>query len=198
MALWVASPALFSGRTTAFPPAAAYVSGGLAVAVLVLFVLRPVAFLKSARFAFKVLPAGLREKAGRFTESALEAFAALKDPKAVAAVAVLSLGLLVFQLLTMLFLARALRLDVPVGAALFVLLVRGLGDIPPGAPGRIGIFEYTVIVPLAAFGIAQTPALSYAVMLHLVTQVPKIIIGGAFVGVRGLPRSVGAPGVGME
>jgi len=192
MALWVASPALFSGRTTAFPPAAAYVSGGLAVAVLVLFVLRPVAFLKSARFAFKVLPAGLREKAGRFTESALGAFAALKDPKAVAAVAVLSLGLLVFQLLTMLFLARALRLDVPVGAALFVLLVRQVANLPPAAPGRIGIFEVSVIVALAAFGIARTPALSYAVMLHLVAQVPKIIIGGAFVGLHGLPKEKGS------
>jgi len=188
MAFWLASPAFFAGRTAAFPPAVAYVAGGLAVAGLVLFVLWPVAFLKSARFAFKVLPASLREKASRFTESALEAFAALKDPKAVAAVAALSMGLLVFQVLTMLFLARALRLGVPLGAALFVLLVRGLGDIPPGVPGRIGIFEYTVIVPLAAFGIAQTPALSYAVMLHLVTQVPKIIIGGAFVGVRGLPK----------
>jgi hypothetical protein len=188
MALWVASPALFSGRTTAFPPAAAYVSGGLAVAVLVLFVLRPLAFLKGARFAFKVLPAGLRGKAGRFMESALEAFAALKDLKAVAAVAAWSLGLLVFQVQTLLFLARAFRLDVPFGAALFVMLVRQVGNLPPAAPGRIGIFEYTVIVALAAFGIARTPALSYAVMLHLVAQVPKIILGGAFVGFKGLPR----------
>lgn len=182
MAFWLASPAFFAGRTAAFPSAVAYVSAGLAVASLVLFVLRPMAFLRGARFVFKVLPSGLRDKAGRFTESALEAFAALKDPKAVAAVAALSMGLLVFQVLTMLFLARALRLDVSLGAALFVLLVRGLGDIPPAAPGRIGLFEYTVIVPLAAFGIAQTPALCYAVMLHLVTQVPKIIIGGIFLG----------------
>jgi len=159
MVLWVASPALFAGRATFFPPAAAYVSGGLAIAVLVLFVLRPIAFLKGASLAFKVLPAGLREKAERFTESGIEAFAGLKDPKAV------------------------------VGAALFVLLVRQLGEIPPAAPGKIGIFEYTVIVALAAFGIARTPALSYAVMLHLVAQVPKIILGGAFVGIQGIPRA---------
>jgi hypothetical protein len=196
MALWVASPAFFAGRTTAFPPEAAYVSGGLAVVVLVLFVLRPMAFLKSARFAFKVLPAGLREKAGRFTESALEAFGALKEPKAVAAVTALSLGLLVFQVMTMLFLARAFRLDVPFVAALFVLLVRQVGNLPPAAPGRIGIFEYTVIVGLAAFGVARMPALSYAVMLHLVAQVPKIILGGVFVGLHRLPRAIGAPGGG--
>jgi glycosyltransferase 2 family protein len=198
MAFWLASPAFFAGQTDAFPSAVAYVSVGLAVAGLVLFVLRPVPFLRGARFVFKILPARVRDKACRFTENALEAFAALKDPKALAAVGALSLGLLAFQVLTMLLLARALRLGVPLGAALFVLLVRGLGDIPPAAPGRIGIFEYTVIVPLAAFGIAQTPALSYAVMLHLVTQVPKIIIGGAFVGVRGLPRAFGAPGAGVE
>ena len=187
MALWVASPAFFSGRTTAFPPAAAYVSGGLAIAGLLLFVLRPVAFLKSARFAFQVLPSGLREKAGRFTESALEAFAALKNPKAMFAVAVWSLGLLVFQILTMWFLARALRMDIPFGAALFVLLMRQVSNLPPAAPGRIGIFEYSIIVALSAFGIARTPALSFAVMLHIVGQVPKIILGGVFVGLHGLP-----------
>jgi uncharacterized protein (TIRG00374 family) len=189
MALWVASPALFAGRTAAFPPAAAYVSGGLAIAVLVLFVLRPVAFLKGSRFAFKVLPAGLREKARRFTESGIEAFAGLKDPKAVVTVAALSLGILVFRVLTLVLVGRAFRLEVSLGAALFVLLVRQVGDIPPAAPGRIGIFEYTVIVALAAFGIARTPALSYAVMLHLVAQVPKIILGGAFVGIKGLPHA---------
>lgn len=122
-------------------------------------------------------------------ESALEAFAGLKDPKAVVAVAALSLGILVFQVLTLLFLARAFRLEVTLGAALFVLLVRQVGNLPPAAPGRIGIFEYTVIVALAAFGMARTPALSYAVMLHVVAQVPKIILGGAFVGIRGLPRA---------
>jgi uncharacterized protein (TIRG00374 family) len=198
MALWLASPALFSGRATAFPPAAAWASGGLAVAALVLFVLRPAAFLNAARFAFKVLPAGLREKAGRFTESALEAFAALKDPKALAAVAALSIGTLAFQVATALLLARAFRLDLSIGAALFILLVRQLGNIPPAAPGRVGLYEISVIIALAAFGIARTPALCYAVMLHIVAHVPKIIIGGAFVGVRGLPRAFGAPRTDME
>lgn len=181
MALWLASPALFAGRATAFPPAAAWASGGLAVAALVLFVLRPTAFLNAARVAFKILPAGLRAKASRFTESALEAFAALKDPKALAAVAALSLGILAFQVATALLLARAFRLDLSVGAALFIMLVGQLVNIPPAAPGRVGLFELSVIVALAAFGIARTPALSYAVMLHLVTQVPKLILGGIFV-----------------
>jgi len=189
MALWVASPALFAGRATSFPPAAAYVSGGLAIGVLVLFVLRPDAFLKVASLAFKVLPPGLREKAERFTESGIEAFAGFKNTKAAVAVALLSLGILVFRVLPLVFVARALRLELTVGAALFVLLVRQLGEIPPAAPGKIGIFEYTVIVALAAFGVARTPALSYAVMLHLVSQVPKIILGGAFVGLRGIPRA---------
>ena len=85
-----------------------------------------------------------------------------------------------------------------VGAALFIMLVRQLGNIPPAAPGRVGLFEISVIVALAAFGVARTPALCYAVMLHLVTQVPKIIIGGAFVGIRGLPRVFRTPGAGME
>jgi hypothetical protein len=189
MALWLASPALFAGRATAFPPTVAWASGGLAVAALVLFVLRPAAFLGAARFAFKVLPAGLREKAGRFTKSALEAFVTLKEPKALAAVTGLSLGILAFQVATVLLLARAFRLDLSVGAALFLMIVRGVGNLPPGAPGRVGLFELSVIVALAAFGIARTPALSYAVMLHLVTQVPKLVLGGIFLGGSGGVRS---------
>ena len=191
MAVWVASPALFAGRPAAIPPAIAFVSGGLAVAVLAAVVLRPAACLRAARFALRLLPGGLREKADRFTACALEAFAALRDPKAAAAVVGLSLGLLALQVLTMLILARAMGMDVPVTAALFVLLIRGLGDLPPAAPGRIGLFEYSVIVPLSVFGIARTPALGYAVMLHLVTQVPKVLLGGAFLGFRGRPRETG-------
>jgi uncharacterized protein (TIRG00374 family) len=191
MALSLASPAIFAGRAIAFPPVAAWASGGLAVAALVLFVLRPAAFLNAARIAFKVLPAGLREKASRFTESALEAFAALKDPKALAAVTILSLGILAFQVATTMLLARAFRLDLSIGAALFIMLARGLGDIPPAAPGRIGLFEISVILALAVFGIAHTPALSFAVMLHLVVQVPKLILGGIFLGGSGGVRPFG-------
>jgi len=56
------------------------------------------------------------------------------------------------------------------------------GALPPSVPGRIGIFEYAVILALSAFGIAKNDALSYALMLHVVAYLPKILIGFFFFG----------------
>jgi len=57
-----------------------------------------------------------------------------------------------------------------------------VGMAPPSVPGKIGIFEYAVILTLSTFNIDKSLALSYALMLHLVAYLPKIILGFIYMG----------------
>jgi uncharacterized membrane protein YbhN (UPF0104 family) len=47
-------------------------------------------------------------------------------------------------------------------------------------PGKIGIFEYMVILGLSLFTIDKADAMGYALMLHVVSYLPKIILGFIF------------------
>jgi uncharacterized protein (TIRG00374 family) len=78
-----------------------------------------------------------------------------------------------------LFFAFALPLGLSV--AVLINVAVGLVTTPPTAPGELGIFEAAVFFVLAQVG--QTDALgtavivSYAIVFHLCTLLPKIILG---------------------
>jgi len=61
-----------------------------------------------------------------------------------------------------------------------LLLIVQAGNAPPSVPGKIGIFEYMVILGLSFFGIEKADAMGYALMLHVVSYLPKIILGFIF------------------
>jgi len=60
-----------------------------------------------------------------------------------------------------------------------LLAVTIAGTILPTSPLQLGVFHYLCIITLSLFGVAQGPALGYAVLLHLVVYLP-IVIGGFF------------------
>ena len=82
---------------------------------------------------------------------------------------------------------RAFHLDLSFGAALFTTFARSIANIPPAAPGRIGIFEVSIIAALAAFGIPRSEALGLAIVLHLVAHIPRIVLGAIFLSVEPVP-----------
>lgn len=64
-------------------------------------------------------------------------------------------------------------------AALFLLVVLQLGIAVPSSPGRIGVFHYLCVQALAVFGVGGATALSYAVILHLISVIVPMAIGAA-------------------
>jgi len=62
--------------------------------------------------------------------------------------------------------AQALRLDAPVTAMAFAVVVTTLGMLVPSSPGYIGVFHYLVTVALAPFGIPKDLAFSFALIWH--------------------------------
>jgi uncharacterized protein (TIRG00374 family) len=85
------------------------------------------------------------------------------------------------MILTNYFLFLAFGLDLSVWVALFLILALQVGSLPPSSPGKVGVFEYTVILALAVFAVPKSEALSYGLMLHAVSYLPKILFGLVFV-----------------
>ena len=89
-------------------------------------------------------------------------------------------------------LLRAIGQQLSVLAALFLLAVLQLGVAVPSSPGRIGVYHYLCIQALAVFGVADAPALSYAIALHLISVVLPMALGAVLawqLGVSLHPRA---------
>jgi hypothetical protein len=44
-------------------------------------------------------------------------------------------------------------------------------------PAQLGVFEYGAVLSLAAGGVAPEPALAFALVLHLLVQLPPATLG---------------------
>jgi uncharacterized membrane protein YbhN (UPF0104 family) len=52
-----------------------------------------------------------------------------------------------------------------------------IGSAVPSSPGRIGVFQYLVILTLSFLVVDKNVALGYSVLLYLVIYVPNALIG---------------------
>jgi len=183
LTLWLCMPSFFAfskGQGISF---LVFMLGGVAILLLAVFVFRPGPFINLTRWITKVLPERFREKVYLQIDNLSEAFVLLQKPMVFLAIAAITFALILNMFLTNLFMFQAFHFKLPLWAGLFLILVRQTGDLPPAMPGRIGIFEYTVILALAAFSVERSAALSFGIMLHIVAYVPKIILGSIY-GVR--------------
>jgi len=83
----------------------------------------------------------------------------------------------------------ALDIHLPWTASLLVLMVLQAGISIPSVPGKIGIFEYSCVLALGVYGIAQAPALSYGILLHAIVLAPSTLLGLVFFWMLGLSAS---------
>jgi glycosyltransferase 2 family protein len=190
----IAGPWIFGLGHGFVPPAVLYVMASLSVSALVVLVFWPQAALGAAKAASRLLPARFRARVNAFVGHAADAFAPLRSPKTAALITAHTVLLLLLPLLAMWVSFKAFGLDVPVGAGLFVFFVRMVGNLPPAAPGRIGLYEVTLIYALAAYGVPRSQSLGLALVLHVVTYGPKIALGLFYLAKRPVPLFKAAPG----
>jgi uncharacterized protein (TIRG00374 family) len=62
-------------------------------------------------------------------------------------------------------------------AGLFVVIGVGLAMILPASPASLGVFEAAVVVTLGAYGISDSRAVPYALVLHAVNFFPYVLVG---------------------
>jgi uncharacterized protein (TIRG00374 family) len=126
------------------------------------------------------LPGKLKQRVVNFLERGMEAFSQLKDFRTTLTLVLFTALIIVLATLTNFLLFQAFGFQLSFFGAMVLLLVILVGSTPPSVPGKIGIFEYTVILGLSMFDIGKADAIGYAVVLHVVSYLPKIILGFVF------------------
>lgn len=179
--LWISVPALFAMQKEVKGYKIALFFCILAAFFLVLFIWQPKTVLKWGNFFSRLLPRKSRKGFQDFFEKGIEAFGLLRSTKILLFVVVLTFGFIAGQVLTNFFLFKAFHLNLSFGVGLFLLLAIQVANMPPSIPGKIGVFEFAVILALSLFGISKSQALSYGIMLHLVAYLPKILLGLIFI-----------------
>ncbi|UCC38788.1 MAG: flippase-like domain-containing protein [Candidatus Aminicenantes bacterium] len=148
---------------------------------LIIIIIWPKILLKRISLFSRFLPTKLRQAFQGFFEKSFKAFSQFRSIKTSTTLIFLTFVLIGAQVLTNFLLFKAFDLNLSFWVGLVVLLAIQVGNIPPSVPGKIGVFEYAVILALAAFGISKSHALSYGILLHLVAYLPKILLGFVFI-----------------
>lgn len=76
-----------------------------------------------------------------------------------------------------------IRVSIMATAVLLVFLQVGVRL--PSPPGSVGIFHYLCVVALSFFGVTKSVALSYGLLLHLVTYLPPSVLGLVYLWRKG-------------
>jgi uncharacterized protein (TIRG00374 family) len=156
---------------------------GLAVAVaavIVLIRLQERLALRIARAVADLLPAKVGEPAFGFAQGFVKALEMLDSPVAYLRAFGWSLYLWMAIALVYVFGFYAFHLDVPAlrGALVMVTLV-AIAVSVPSAPGFIGSFQLGCVLGLRIFGVAESPALAFSLIVHL-TQFVGVIGAGLY------------------
>jgi uncharacterized protein (TIRG00374 family) len=75
------------------------------------------------------------------------------------------------------FATAAFHLHLPFACGVLIAVAIGLSMILPAPPAAAGVFEGAALIALKAYRIPHSPALSCALILHLVNFVPFVIVG---------------------
>ncbi len=71
---------------------------------------------------------------------------------------------------------RSFDLPVPAVTALVLLVVLQIGTAVVSVPGNVGVFHYLTVVTLAAWDVPQPTAVAVAIVLHIVSLGPKVVL----------------------
>ena len=124
------------------------------------------------------LPKFIKQKIVVLINELLNAIEQMNDYRKSIKVLILSVLIILSQGFTNYLLFLAFDIHLSIFEALVLLVILIIGSLPPAVPGRIGIFEYSVIIGLSFWGIPKGIALGYGLVLHLVVFLPKLILGG--------------------
>lgn len=156
---------------------------GLAVAVAAVIVLVRVQerlFLRLARAVADRLPPRIGGPAYRFAEGFVQALEMLDSPAAYFRAFGWSVYLWLAISVVYIFGFWAFHFDIePLRGALILTTLVAIAVSVPSAPGYIGSFQLGCVLGLRLFGIDESPALAYSIVVHL-TQFVGVIGAGLY------------------
>ena len=112
-----------------------------------------------------------------FVENAHHGLAGIRSVRLAAVSSVLTVaGWLLLALSTWL-LMKGFDLHLSFLAGLLVVVAINLALVLPSSPAGLGVFEAATLVALRAYGVPDSRAISYALVLHAVNLVPYLVAG---------------------
>jgi hypothetical protein len=131
------------------------------------FVLRPLARL----------PRLTQERVEGFTADLATGLSGLRDRRVAFEAFVWSIAIWLVSALWAWLVLLAFQPKLDFAAGVLVIVALGLAMILPSPPAAVGVFEAAALLALKAYGISQTAALPYALVLHVANFIP-FILGG--------------------
>ncbi len=132
------------------------------------------------------LPEKWREKILEYTESLIEGFSVLKNPQYYLIVGILSLliwgSYVAITYLVLMSFGIVQQYHLSILACVVVQIMIGIGVTIPSSPGYVGTYHYLAMQALAIYGVGQSEALSFAIVLHLFNYIPSTLVGLYYFG----------------
>jgi len=95
----------------------------------------------------------------------------------IAAVLVSSLAVWIFCIIPVDLVLQGFGIHLPITASMFILVLLVFAVMVPASPGFIGTYHYACFKGLSAFGIAESTAVSIALVIHSTAFFPVILAG---------------------
>ncbi len=140
----------------------------------------------------RVLPAGVRDRAGRLLDRFLDGFGLFRDLGKLVQVFLLSFAMFLCYAVALQISMWALHIDVPLYTGLVMLVVTAIGIMVPAAPGYVGTLNYSCVVGMALFDVGKAPASALGWFYFVSQWLPITAVGLVFLNREGLSlKSIG-------
>jgi uncharacterized protein (TIRG00374 family) len=123
------------------------------------------------------LPERSRAKVRKALQHAREGLQILPDKRLVATVFGVTVVLWTLPIISSWLLIRGFGFDIPGSAAFMVFLCIGLGTALPNPPGMVGVFQIASVAALGLYGVPQSDAVAYGIVLNLVQLLSLVVQG---------------------
>jgi uncharacterized protein (TIRG00374 family) len=123
------------------------------------------------------IPAVREEQTDRAASNIVAGLHVLEQPKRAGPAFLLSFMTWLLIAFSYWFTLLAFEPDLGLSAGVLVLVTTALSLVIPSLPAGIGVFEAAVLVALRPYGVDESLALSYAVVLHALNFVPYVVAG---------------------
>jgi glycosyltransferase 2 family protein len=142
--------------------------------------------LRLADAVFRILPGNLGQRVGHLVETFLDGLAVLRSPRDVLLVFVMSIIIWLFEAGMYYMIMLGFGFLQPFYVLLLATAAANLFTIAPSTPGYVGVFDFPVRATLTTFGVAESLAISYTLVLHAALWLPITLLGLYYLWREGL------------
>jgi glycosyltransferase 2 family protein len=151
------------------------------VAGILMLLLREALAMRLLDLVVRPLPQRLAASIRRASRAFIAGLQALKSPRSLALVVVLSVSVWALEATSYFLMMSAFNIQLPpqqhVLAALLLLVTVNLGIMVPSAPGYVGTFQFFAVAALSMFNVGREAALAVGISSHLMQYVLVTGIG---------------------